>query len=62
MNNHSYKQELKEVIVKLYDIFAIYPLRLNIEACPCCVTEEEQKSIYANSLNYLTSSQLSPFA
>ena len=42
MKANIYKKELEKVITKLYDTFSIYPLRYNIEACPCCVTEEEK--------------------
>jgi hypothetical protein len=57
MKKNIYREELEKAIANLYDTFAIYPLRSQIEACPCCVKEEDKKLIYTNSLNLLTGSQ-----
>ena len=62
MKKNIYREELEKAIANLYDTFAIYPLRSQIEACPCCVKEEDKNLIYTNSLNLLTGSQLNKFA
>ena len=62
MKENIYREELEKAIANLYDTFAKYPLRSQIESCPCCVNEEDNKLIHVNSLHLLTGSQLNKFA
>lgn len=57
-----YRRELESAIAVLYETFAVYSLRPHIEGCPCCVTEDNQKSIQSKTLKLLRSDELNYFA
>lgn len=46
------------VVNDLYRAFGRYGLRAHIEGCPCCTTEDDQKSVRVRSLRALTADDL----
>lgn len=53
---------LKTSIAHLYTTFARYPLRPDIDACPCCVSEDDQKKLSSKALQALESGDISRYA
>ncbi len=53
---------LKTAIANLYATFSPYPLRPTIEGCPCCVSAEDQKKLFAKALNLMESEDISRYA
>jgi hypothetical protein len=49
---------LVRAVNDLYRVFGRYGLRTHIEGCPCCTTEEDQKSVRVRSLRALTADDL----
>lgn len=54
--------ELQASIEELYHIFAVYPLRANIEGCPCCVSDADQATLHSKELSALEEEDLSYYA
>jgi hypothetical protein len=54
--------ELREAIEGLYQTFAGYPLRENTDACPCCHSPEDEKSLHRKELRKLGPEELEKYA
>jgi hypothetical protein len=55
------REELENAIANLYIVFSEYPLRPHIEACPCCVSKNEDLLIHSKLLKNLTAFALERF-
>ena len=62
MFNIDYQLELKKAIANLYEVFEPYRLNPHIAGCPCCVTDDDQKSIRSKVLDRLTAKDLDHYA
>ena len=56
------KQNLAEAIEQLYAVFAECPKPPGIDACPCCLDEEEVQGLLSKPLRSLTAQELSSYA
>ncbi|HXH55197.1 MAG TPA: hypothetical protein VNK03_05590 [Gammaproteobacteria bacterium] len=50
------------IIQPVYRIFKEYPLNPNMDACPCCVTEEDKKTGISKNLQQLTAEELNHYS
>jgi len=55
-------KELNASIEKLYATFARYPLRASMDACPCCVTDEDMGRLCSKELRGLEENDISLYA
>lgn len=53
---------LSSAIERLYDVFASYPLRAQIDGCPHCVHPAMEEPLHARPLRELTGEELSLFS
>jgi hypothetical protein len=53
--------DLKIAIQNLYEQFSNYPLRRDIEGCPCCVHEVDKQQLSSKVLTKLTADDLSHY-
>lgn len=58
----STEDELKISIKALYHTFASYRLKPHMEACPCCVYDNDKKLVHSKSLTKLTIDDLEKYA
>jgi hypothetical protein len=54
--------ELRAAIENLYEIFNVYPLRDDTNACPCCHSSEDEKRIHRKMLRNMNSNDLRQYA
>lgn len=50
------------IIRPVYQIFKEYSLNPNMDACPCCVNEEDKKQVFSKSLQQLTEEDLNKYS
>ncbi|MEM8677684.1 MAG: hypothetical protein AAGF83_28070, partial [Cyanobacteria bacterium P01_G01_bin.67] len=62
MSDITHEIELKQAIADLYEVFEPYHLNSHIVGCPCCVTDDDQKSIRSKILRQLTAEDLNHYA
>ncbi len=55
-------KKLERIIKDLYQTFSIYPLKGNIEGCPCCVSNSDKSNLHSKPLKELNSEDLSRFS
>lgn len=55
-------EELHNAIEHLYNTFSVYPLRLTMEGCPCCVSGTDKAHIHSKPLRDLDGNDLSRYA
>lgn len=61
MNNKA-NQTIQEEINNLYQTFAPYQIKPHMEACPCCVYDEDKGRVHSKTLQELSVSDLSKYA
>lgn len=52
---------LQRAIKNVYKTFASYPLRSQIDGCPCCVSDSDQETIHQKPLRQLTHDDLARY-
>ena len=52
---------MESSLENLYQIFAKYRLRPDIEACPCCVTESDKRKLHKKELRKMTADDLEKY-
>lgn len=56
------RAELRRAIERLYETFAIYPLRASMSSCPHCHEPDDEHKLRARPLRELTSDDLAAYA
>ena len=56
------EQDLKQAVETLYELFSSYPLALQIEGCPCCISAEDEAQLHSKPLRELKATDLSRYA
>ena len=54
--------KIRGAVDTLYKVFEVYPLNVDLDGCPCCVTEDEIKVLCSKNLKELSVDELQGFA